>query len=232
MLNIDIPESKSQISYVDNDTLDKFADVVVNDFAPEYMQEPKPLDTEHFTKDYLKLNIAYARISSDRQTSGMIAFDNGAVQVINEHTGEPELLPVSAGTVIIEPTLMKPRYLPRMRFTLMHEASHWLLHRQAYTMDDRLGNHSKRIERQADFLASALLMPREPLRLVLRDFFKLHNEPPHRLVRGNGTIDDVLAIQLPRFTATRFGVSQHAALIRLEKLDAIAGKPMRSQYTG
>lgn len=139
---------------------------------------------------------------------------------------------------------MHKRNEARLRFTLMHEGSHWLLHQRAFSKHNSFFSNEKydnqylaakegridysrsqnerndieRIERQADFLASALLMPRPPLRSVYRDFFRYFDEKPMRIVRGKDLCHDSYAIQLPQYVAQCFNVSKRAALIRLEKL--------------
>ncbi len=156
-------------------------------------------------------------------------------------------MPVTTGTVILDTSLTTKRNLPRLRFTSMHEGAHWLIHREAFAEDNPMGSVGvyenqflaakegridysrslsertdiERIERQADFLASALLMPRPPLRIAYRDFFRYFGEKPRRIIKGSGVMDDCFAVQLPEYVAKLFGVSKRAALIRLEKLTAI-----------
>ena len=198
MVKFETSYTFSQVPYITNDALDQYAASVIHDAAPEALNLPQPIDAESFVEYYLGLTIEYARISGSRQILGMTAFDTGVIQVADETTGKPQPLPVVAGTVIIEPTLVQKRNLPRMRFTLMHEASHWLIHRPAFAQNNPFGspgvyenqyvaakegridysrsqkerNDIERIERQADFLASAMLMPRPALRVAFRDFFR------------------------------------------------------------
>jgi Zn-dependent peptidase ImmA (M78 family) len=80
------------------------------------------------------------------------------------------------------------------------------------------------MERQADFLASAILMPRPALRNAFRDFFRFYGEKPHRIIRGTCPMDDGFVALLPEYIAKTFNVSKRAALIRLEKLTAIVNK--------
>ena len=81
-----------------------------------------------------------------------------------------------------------------------------------------------RMERQADFLAAGILMPRPALREVFREFFRLNNEKPRRIKRGTSPMDDAFAKQLPEYVAKIFNVSNKAATIRLEKLTAIVNR--------
>ena len=248
MIELTACYSFSGVPYVTNESLDAYAEILVADFAPALLTKPGQINAEEFIEYYLGLNTEYHRIQYDRKVLGMTAFNNGYIQVANEKTGRPEPIPVTKGTVIIDTSLTVKYNLPRLRFTTMHEGSHWLLHRQAFDVNNPLGyvgayenqflaakegriDYSRsqkertdieRIERQADFLSSAILMPRPALRTAYRMFFKCHDEKPRRIFRGGGSrTDEMFAIELPKYVARLFGVSERAALIRLEKLTAI-----------
>lgn len=248
MIELRTSYSLSHVPYITYDALDAYAEAVVADFAPELLHAPGIINAEAFLEYYLGLQIEYHRICYDRKILGMTAFNNGFLQVANEETGMPEPLPVRKGTVILDTSLtVQKRSLPRLRFTTMHEGSHWLLHRKAFAQNNPLGHvgvyenqylaakegridysHSQRertdierMERQADFLSSALLMPRTALRTAFRSFFKFYAEKPRRIIKGSCIIDDCYAAQLPEYVAELFGVSKRAAQIRLEKLTAI-----------
>ena len=250
MLQLISSYSLSQVPYIAYDALDEYAVKVIRDAAPELLEKPSMLDVEWFVEYYLNLQIEYKRLSYDRKILGMTAFNTGIVQAIDEISGETAPVDVVAGTVIIDPILMEKRNLARRRFTFMHEGSHWLLHQPAFAKGNPFGSlgvyenqylaakegridHSRkqeertdneRIERQADFLASALLMPRPALRMAFREFFGYYGERPRQIVRGASELDNGYAVLLPKYIAKTFGVSNRAALIRLEKLNAIVCK--------
>lgn len=247
MLKLKTSYSFSRIPYITYDALDAYAEAVILDAIPKALLSPSAVDTDWFLEFYLGLQIEFNRLSYDRQILGMTAFNSGFVQVIDEVSGKAAAMSVAAGTVIIEPSLAGKRNEARRRFTYMHEGSHWLLHRKAFSPDNPSGsigkfenqylaakegridysrsqrerNDSERIERQADFLASALLMPKSTLRMAFRDFFRYYRENPRKIVRGINAFDDCLAVQLSEYVAKTFNVSKRAALIRLEKLNAI-----------
>jgi len=225
--------------------------------APDLLAEPTALDVMRFIEFYCEMDIEYKRINYDRKIMAMTAFNSGIVQVCDDLGIEPVPLAVRGGTVIIDPILMQKRNLARRRFTFMHEGSHWLIHRPAFAADNPHGtpgvfenqylaakegridysrsqqerNDIERIERQADFLASALLMPKTTLRMAFVDFFKFYGDKPRTIVRGRSAWDDCFAVQLPEYIAEKFGVSKRAALIRLEKLNAIIGRPAWGHYS-
>ena len=248
MIELKTGYSLSRVPYITYNALDDYAEIVVADFAPELLHYPGILNVEEFLEFYLELSTRYCRISYDRKVLGMTAFNDGLLQVVDEETGMTEPIPVTTGTVILDTSLTSKRNKPRLRFTSMHEGSHWLIHRPAFAEDNPFGhvgvyenqylaakegrmdyNRSnsertdiERIERQADFLSSAILIPRPALRNAYREFFRFYDEKPRRIIRsGDNPMDDYLAVQLPEYVAGLFGVSKRAALIRLEKLTAI-----------
>jgi len=248
----------SQVPYLTYDVLEDYAEQVVADFAPERLKNPGVLDVDRFIEYYLGLSVEYHRICYDRKVLGMTAFNDGRIDVADEDTGLPKPLPVKKGTIVIDTSLTAKRNVPRLRFTMMHEgAGHWMLHNKAFSADNPFGpagvyknqylaakegrmDYSRsqkertdieRMERQADFLASAILIPRPALRVTFREFFKFFDEKPRRIVRGTSLLDDSYAKQLPEYVAKTYNVSNRAALIRLEKLTAIVdGKTWRGAY--
>jgi Zn-dependent peptidase ImmA (M78 family) len=250
MLELTTSYTLSKIPYITNDALDQYAEDVIRDAMPENLAEPTILDVESFVEFYLDMQIEFKRICGDRKIMAMTAFNTGIVQIYDDAGKTPLPLVVQEGTLIVDPILMIKRNLARRRFTFMHEASHWLIHRQAFSEDNPFGTpgvyenqylaakegridysrslknrtDNDRIERQADFLSSAMLMPKSTLRMAFKDFF-MHcadREKPRAIVRGKNEKDDYLAKLLPEYIAERFGVSKRASLIRLEKLGAIA----------
>jgi hypothetical protein len=258
MIELDTSYSLSQIPYITNEALDEYATRVVADAQHEVMKEPTALDVDRFLEFYLGLNVEFKRLSYNSVILGMTAFNAGIVHTIDESTNRITPILVEAGTVIIEPSLMNGRNLARRRFTYMHEGSHWLLHRKAFSTGNPFGSAGKydnqylaakegridycraqterndleRMERQADFLAAALLMPLPTLRMAFREFFNYVGERPRKIIRGQSDIDDCYAQLLSDYVAKRFGVSKRAALIRLEKLGGIAGKAKRAWING
>ncbi|GHU95706.1 hypothetical protein FACS1894208_09000 [Clostridia bacterium] len=257
MLTLKTSYSFSQVPYISYDALDQYAEAVIRDAMPEVLAEPTALDVGRFIEFYLDMQIEIKRLSYDRQILAMTAFNTGVVQIADDASGQPVPLIVREGTVIIDPILMEKRNTARRRFTYMHEGAHWLIHRPAFALDNPFGspgvyenqylaakegridysrsqkerNDSERIERQADFLASAMLMPKSTLRMAFKAFFTFYDMKPRALIRGKDGYEDALAEQLPEYIADKFGVSKRAALIRLEKLNAIIGKQQRfTQY--
>ena len=99
---------------------------------------------------------------------GETIFDDGAVVLYDQIQRQYRMIAVRAGTILIDERLCDPSKLGRLRFTCAHELAHWVLHKKLYSGTGDVaaynGNVSSDeshgiIERQADTLASALLMP-------------------------------------------------------------------------
>ena len=250
MFELITPYAFSGVPYITYDALEEYAEGLVQDFSPERLQVPGKIDIVEFLECYLGLAVKFYNICYDRKILGMTAFNDGQMQIINEKTGLPKTLPVKAGTVIIDTSLSVRRNEARRRFTMAHEGGHWLLNRKAFSEDNpfiyagsynnqylaakegcidysrsRKDNTDNEImERQADFLASAILMPISALRIAYRNFFKENDDNPRRIIKGKSVTDDYYAQKLPEYIAEIFNVSKRAALIRLEKLTAIVGQ--------
>ena len=123
------------------------------------------------------------------------------------------MIAVRAGTILIDERLCDPSKLGRLRFTCAHELAHWVLHKKLYSGTGDVaaynGNVSSDeshgiIERQADTLASALLMP---LPQIKKCFYRLRI----------GRTDEQLVAEM----ANIFEVSKQAMQIRLKSRNLI-----------
>ena len=140
MLQLDTTAySLSGIPYITFEALDEFAESVIRDFNPENLKAPAILDVAKFVKFYLEIHVEYKRISCDRKVMAMTAFNTGIVRVYDDCGVETLPFVVHEGTLIIDPVLKEKRNEPRHRFTIMHEASHWMIHRPSFAEGNPFG---------------------------------------------------------------------------------------------
>jgi Zn-dependent peptidase ImmA (M78 family) len=198
-----------------------------------------PIPVEDIVEKHLKLRVEFddlhrlldPRSGLDRDIFGAIWLDGGRI-VIDESL-DPEERPAMEG---------------RYRFTLAHEGGgHWRLHRGLVRSDRdqkilfadlpkptvicRSSQAKERVEWQADFYASCLLMPRRLVHAEWQD--RLGRTKPLLLSdlrpnaetliheQGRDEVDmvgDSLFESVAEPIARRFGVSRAAMRIRLEKL--------------
>ena len=150
------------------------------------------------------LSLEYQYIRNNGRILGETVFDDAYVPIYNMDEKRYELIFVERGTIILDASLLRCRTRGRHRFTAAHELAHWLIHQELYSgtgdaaaMLKSLSKSSeadRRIELQADMLASALLLP---ISQVKKAFYRTSGE------------DRVSRL------ATLFGVSNQAMEIRL-----------------
>lgn len=150
------------------------------------------------------LSLEYQYIRNNGRILGETVFDDAHVPIYNMDEKRYELIFVERGTIILDASLLRCRTRGRHRFTAAHELAHWLIHQELYsgTGDaaamlkslSRSSEADRRIELQADMLASALLLP---ISQVKKAFYRTSGE------------DRVSRL------AAQFGVSNQAMEIRL-----------------
>ena len=243
-LVLDVPH----IPYISCEMLEECAEELLRDCSPESLITPGQVDIDSLMEYYIGLNIDFHNISEDGGILGLTAFNDGMVSVVDWHTGIPAVLNVKRGTVIIDTLLTETRMLQRLRFTMAHELAHWLLHRRVFTLgshfgaacvaepdklyiSDRFGGSGNpsarkvfdnymRMEYQANFLASAILMPRQMLTAAVMGFFKKQGEADNLFGIYTG---EWLTNNLTIHIARTFNVSKRTAQARLAKPGVIAG---------
>lgn len=150
------------------------------------------------------LSLEYQYIRNNGRILGETVFDDAYVPIYNMDEHRYELIFVERGTIILDASLLRCRTRGRHRFTAAHELAHWLIHQELYsgTSDTaamlksirKSSEADRRIELQADMLASALLLP---ISQVKKAFYQTSGE------------DRVSRL------AAQFGVSNQAMEIRL-----------------
>ncbi len=209
--------------------------------------EAKAIDIEDFIECYAGLDMDYQDLTSDQSILGMTVFNNCIIPVYDAENEKAKEIPVDKGTVIIDNSLLEENQSRRGRFTLSHELSHWFLHKHIYTetyhqlslFDDDMEpvkpmikcrtsdiESSKKelvtdddwLEWQADYMASALIMPRRSVSKVVLEKFSEMGIKNGVYERGTNFNDDLNISALIYELADIFYVSLSAAEIRLKNL--------------
>ena len=261
------------VPYLAEEAIERNAEALLAEFAHarDVVIEP-PILIEDIVEKHLKLGIEFddthdlfgiprtgLDLSQGPDILGAMFFDEKRI-VIDESL-DPEENPAREG---------------RYRFTLAHEGGgHWRLHRSLYARDPmqaaQFGGSSapsvicrsiqanERVEWQANFYASCLLMPRNLVfRAWKREFGDLE---PRKLIKISGKPEDydreikeidpedkqflrevmsssrdpaeMLSEEIVRPLAEQFGVSPIAMRIRLEKLGLLHREvPLRRMLAG
>ncbi len=230
-----------RVPYIPDDVIERDAETLLGEFAHARGIEVRPpIPIEDIVEKHLKLRVEFDDL-------------HGVLGVPRSGFGlDPDMFGaiwLEAGRIVIDESLdpeERPEREGRYRFTLAHEGGgHWRLHRplvrptegQGSLLIDRArptvicrsSQAKERVEWQADFYASCLLMPRKMVFAAWDEAFPdrkqrvLQPETPieHPFVEIGCDFDDDEDRVLDSFVrpfAERFLVSPIAMRIRLEKL--------------
>lgn len=211
-------------SYLTVNEIEELAESLVRKFYGRRQKIPQAVDIDGFITKFLKLPIEYHSFAE--ADSGKIGFISDGVMPlwIYRNGAKPILFP--RGTIVLEKALLHPCEENRRRFTLAHEASHYLLDRaitvasfhreydneRTYSTQDLRELFSFR-ENQMDRMAAAVLMPKFMVRNILDKFT---SDKPVSVYGDNLlSVEDKLLVQK---MANAMGVSYTAFFIRLKQL--------------
>ena len=148
--------------------LEAIARHVIKAYNPSLLISPQAIPIEKLIGAH-NLEIDYQYIRKNGRVLGETVFDDIVIPIYDKEKEEYSLISVKRGTILADASLLQPRMAGRLRFTLAHELSHWLIHQEIYTGTGENAAMTKKplksseanaaIERQADRLACFLLMP-------------------------------------------------------------------------
>jgi len=194
--------------YYHNEVLETIAQKVISKYDPSLLDTPAPIPVDDIIEQLYGLTLEFQFIRNNGRILGLTIFEDTMVPIFECRGGRGyELVPVKAGTVIIDASLLECRSNGRYRFTCAHELAHWILHRELFI---RFGisaamtgiarsAETASIEWQANRLGGCLLMPKCT---VKKAFYRICDQ-----------IGNVTAV-----LAEMFDVSQQAMRIRLTEL--------------
>ena len=125
---------------------------------------------------WLGLCIEYQCLRKNGLILGEMVYDTTFVPVYFHDIQSYDLITVKGKTIILDESLLHGRNDGRLRFTCAHEIAHYLIHQELFAGTGRaaaLGNPLKSseenpvIERQANQLATMLLMPKKQVKSAL-----------------------------------------------------------------
>ena len=212
-------------SHITVHEIEELAESLVRKFHGSRNKLPQAVDIDAFVTKFLKLPIEYHSFAkSDSSKIGFIA-DGVSPLWIYQSGARAVVFP--KGMIVLERALRHPREETRRRFTLAHEAGHYVLDRtvaaasfhreydseRTYTPQELRDLLSFR-ESQVDRLGAALLMPRH---MMLNNLDRFTAGKPISIYGNNLLrLEDKLLVQK---IADIMGVSYTALFIRLKQLD-------------
>lgn len=165
--------------------------------------EPCAVPIEDILELQYGLTVEYHHLRKNGRVLGQAVFENCYIPVYDMEKQQYTTIEVEENTLVIDCRLLEPRNKRRLRFTMFHEFSHWLLHKEMFSGASLspamvTGKTNDAVERQADMLCASLLMPKGQLK---KAYYRLRNQA--------NAIEQL---------ADLFQVSKQAMRIRLEEL--------------
>lgn len=186
-------------------TMEAKSRMILEKYCLKYLWHMKAIPIENIIES-LGIEIEYQHLTRDGQKIlGKLVCTDGITPYYDMEHKKYMFLEVKANTIIVEARLLDQENQGRYRFTLAHELAHWILHREEITSSQNEatyidGVHNNKIEKQADYFASALLMP---LSAVKKYYYS---------IQGKGFTKSEVIENM----AERFIVSKQAMHIKLE----------------
>lgn len=207
--------------------LDIIAVRMINALYPRVSEYADPISINQVVRR-LKLNVQDIPFDSDEDVLAKVFFEDASTIITDRETSIMHIIPVSAGTILVN--MPEGRFLDeRIRNnTIMHEVVHWLLHRPAFLLAKlwnreccaiacrRPGGNASphhwtaidRMEWQANVLAPRILMPDWATRFIASGWLHRYSRLSP-LLQMEKTIDQI---------SRHFNVSRQLAKIRMEEL--------------
>lgn len=219
--------------------IEELAEGMIRQYLGNRENAPLKVDIEGFLTGYLKLPLKFRSFAEeDSSKIGFISDGITPLWVIAGRRPIQEVFP--KGTIVLDKSLQRRGEAGRKRFTMAHEAGHYIMDRtvtracfhrkydkgRAYSPRELKELLSFR-EARVDRLAAALLMPRFMVREVLGRFGISWLIPIYgdNLLR----LEDKLLVQK---MARAMGVSYTAFLIRLKELSLVKRYDISEYITG
>ena len=113
--------------------IEDLVEELLRDYKSRLLEQPMPVNPEHFAETYMGIDIEYQRIASpDNNVVGVMVFNDECLPVYRED-GEIHLIRVPANTMVIhEDTACVDKLHRFMRFTILHECGHAWMHAKVY----------------------------------------------------------------------------------------------------
>lgn len=192
----------------------------LNAFDPHILWgKPGPVPIEQMVEK-IGLVIDHQYLRKNDRILGETVFEDAEIPIYDMIDHRYTTIFVKADTILLDAHLLESDHEGRLRYTLTHELSHWILHRNLYLGSDYLAamvnapafdgtafssDAEQGVERQADMLATALLMPIVKVKQAV-----------YAMQRCGMNRDELIASM-----ARLFNVSRQAMRIRLERHNLI-----------
>ena len=159
------------------EALEVIARQIISKYDRNLLNEPAPIPVELIMERVYGLTIEFQYIRKNGRILGETVFEDCMIPIYERRNNEGyKLVPVKAGTVIIDASLYNNRSDGRFNYTCSHELSHWVIDKNYFTQLGETAAMTKKalrssetnaaVERQANRLGSYILMPKGTVKMA------------------------------------------------------------------
>jgi len=172
-----------EVKYRSKAALEVIARKALNSYDPMLICGPPSAIPIEELAHKLGLCIEYQCLRKSGWLLGEMVYDKTYVPVYFRDLKRYGMIFVDGKTIILDESLLYGKSEGRLRFTCAHEIAHWLLHKELYSGTGqaaafvdviRSSEEDFAVERQANQLATILLMPTTQVKKAYRD---MRNKP-------------------------------------------------------
>jgi hypothetical protein len=214
--------------------LEKKAISILSEYKDgELLKAPAAMNVDDFAEYYCNATIDFANLSQDGKTLGSTCFSDGKLMVWDDDRKYTFPIDVKTGYIFVDNSLMKSEMEERIRFTIIHECSHYLIHKHFYyikpgTVMPKIECTIYHVEKwsqispmsdydirewQANRLGAALIMPSITVKMQLSTLLRTECN----IFRCSNYISDTLIQRM----ASVYRVSKSAMRNRLRDLNLL-----------
>lgn len=217
-------------NYMSRAEIEEISEGLIKVYAGKYRSKATHfIDIEHFITEFLSLKIEYASFAED--DGGKMGFlADGETPLLIHQNGKIVPFVFPKDTIVLDKFLLSEKEQGRRRFTMAHEASHYILGKmyavpsegRFHTKYDNERSYSKEelaqmfasAEWQADTMGASLLMPR----CIIENALAKYNQSQPVRIYGENTLSQ-RDKGIIRRMAGYMGVSYTALFIRLRDMN-------------
>ncbi|MDD2300116.1 MAG: ImmA/IrrE family metallo-endopeptidase [Fermentimonas sp.] len=224
--------------------IDELAKIILGDYKPQLLQEPRKIKFEHFLESYLGANLYYRHIyyeENEGRILGVTSFNNREKMCL-------DTVKLKKNSIVLDFYVTEEGREGLELFTGLHEGGHLWMHQGVYARNEmqmslfendaelkpvtccrktdienfgRKGGYKTAEqwrEHQADYFASAIAMPGATFIPLVQEVLKSQGITDGRIIEDAGFDEYFLAIEmLPKILVDTYGVSRTAAYVKLRK---------------
>ena len=221
-------------SYVSNNEINELCEALIFDYTKS--RKCTSVDIEGFITNYLNLDIVYV-VFADEDMSKEGYLSDGKSPLLIYENGKARKVVFPKYTIVLDRYLLKKEQSGRHRFTLAHEAGHYIMSK--HNPEQTIPSYRRSFDGERDYsaeemtamfsigefladkVAAGLLMPRFIIDSVVGKYYK----GKHIKVYGDNIFAPEDKVKL-RQMADEIGVSFSALIIRLKNFDYLRYYPV------